>query len=157
MATETSNGFRGPNYTNENGTSIRSIAEATRPREMAIELGKWVGVPSWRGNGEQIGPSGSHMVSCQGKNSPWESGSWNYFKDISNLSNSVGKEKNLERGKQRFNGPQRLPRNWQRLFSFSAAGLQEDGGEREEKENVFSWRKKKKHLLTWEQTVTMQP
>lgn len=50
----------------------------------------------------------------------------------------MGKEKNLERGKQRFNGPQRLPHNWQRLFSFSAAGLQEDGGERKEKENVFS-------------------
>lgn len=49
-----------------------------------------------------------------------------------------GKKKNLESEKQRSNGADRLPHNWQRLFSYSAAGVQEDGREWKERENVFA-------------------
>lgn len=39
-----------------------------------------------------------------------------------NISSGIGgKVKKFKRGKQRTNGPQRLPLNWQRLFSYSQA------------------------------------
>lgn len=98
----------------------------------------------WRGLGT---PSGSPTMPCQGKHSPRESGFWNYFKDVNDSSTPEGKEKILERGKQRSNGLERLPQNWQRLFPYSAAGVQEDGRERKEGENVFVWKKKKQHIF----------
>lgn len=47
------------------------------------------------------------------------SGFRNYFKDMNNSSTPEGKLKSLKRGKQRSNGPKRLPHNWKRSFSDS--------------------------------------
>lgn len=114
-----------PSHENESGTCIPKDCRSNQTVLNVAELAVCRGAHLEEQGTRLEALSGSHRVPCHG-NFLWRQ--W-LLKDMNNSSTPEGKEKKkFKRGKQRSNGPQRLPRNWQRWFSDSATGVQEGGG-----------------------------